>query len=137
MGLPKINPIDTGHLPRGTPMDYLGSRSIFCPRCGWKDRPDTQQAEVFRVIVGRWFGVTAHLAVRPFLKRAKTAGKVGKRGELEQCKTCRTVYLDEKDGFAEEWAKLGYLVGFLTLGMDGPGRLALVTPADAESEDDD
>lgn len=102
--LPKVNPIDTGCVPRGWPIDHLGRRSTWCPRCEGLGRGKQQPAEVFQVICGSGFGFGAPFFVRPFLKHTSTAGKMGKRGKIEQCVTCNSVYLDEEDGTAQWWA---------------------------------
>lgn len=107
-------------------MDHLGSGDVWCPRCEKQGLPAVQPGEAFRVICGSGFGFGTPYFVRPFLKHARTAGKAGKRGRMEQCSTCGNVYPDESDGTAEWWAnKTG-----VTL-VEGPsgGRQALLALA--------
>ena len=105
MALPKVNPIDAGCVPRGWPIDHVGRRTIWCPKCEGLGRGEQQPGEVFRVICGSGFGFGTPGFVRPFLKHTSTTGKVGKRGLMEQCVTCGSVYPGEKDGTARWWGE--------------------------------
>lgn len=93
MPLPAVNPIDSGWLSRGTPIDHLGTVTIRCRACG-SDR----RAERFKVILGSSGGVGAPFFVAPFLKRRSTAGKIGgNRGQFSQCMTCKSLWPDDDE----------------------------------------
>ena len=103
--LPEVNPIRSGCVPRGWPIDHIENRDIWCPNYEGLGRDATQPGEAFRVICGSGFGFGTPSFVRPFLKRTSTTAKIGKRGLMEQCKTCENVYPDEADGTAQWWAE--------------------------------
>ena len=126
--LPDVNPIDAGCVPRGWPIDHLGSRDIWCPNCEGRGLDSMQPGEAFRVICGSGFGFGTPYFVRPFLKRSRTAGKVGQRGSMEQCRTCGNVYPDEDDGTARWWADKTGMVSRASAATspDGPERPILM-----------
>lgn len=89
-----------------------------------------QTGEVFRVICGSGFGFGTPFFVRHFLKHVSTRCKLGKRGQIEQCRTCENVYLDEADGTADWFAQYCVVayVGAKT-DPDGPERPAMLFPS--------
>ena len=91
MAFPKTNPIDSGIFNKGAAIDHLGTIRMECRVCD-----ETTQAEQFRVLVTGGFGFGAPYFIKPFLKRASTKGKVGKRAEFTQCCGCNSLWaIDE------------------------------------------
>ena len=83
-----------------------------------------QPGEEFKVVCGSGWGFGAPWFVRPFLQHSRTAGKLGDRGRLEQCRTCKSVYPDESDG-TSLWCANRFGVARVNAPDGGGGRLAL------------
>lgn len=107
MGVPDVNPVSAGWLPRGGTYDHLGSTEITCAACG-----SMQRAERYRVLVGGG-GFGAPFFVAPFLKKRSTAGKIGgTRGVFAQCTGCGSMW-PEDDGARAVLVKSGQTDGAL------------------------
>ncbi|CAB4817870.1 unannotated protein [freshwater metagenome] len=126
MGLPSVNPIDCGWLPRGTPIDPLGRNTIPCRACG-----GPQEAEWFRIILGRYGGFGAPVYVVPFLKRQSTSGKVGARASFAQCTKCLSLWPGD-----EEARALLAKNGFDPVGMVFPAALQAMLNREAAKRDE-
>ena len=94
MGLPIHNPIDSGWISRGAPIDHEGSVDFFCDACGQQTRH-----EKFTLLAGRYVGFGAHAIAKPFLKRAATKGKIGGvKGAIVQCVACDSLWAFDATG---------------------------------------
>jgi len=92
MGIPDVNPISAGWIPRGGTFDYIGASKIYCPACNGE-----KAAQRFRILLGGG-GFGAPVFISPFLKRRSTVGKVGgKRGVFAICTGCESLW-PEDDG---------------------------------------
>jgi hypothetical protein len=102
MGLPRHNPIDAEWLSRGTPIDHVGTRELYCKAC-----ESTTKQEGYKVIVGNAWAVGTPWFVRLF-KKSNTTGGVfgGVSGLLSQCIVCDSLWPFNHDGKAV-LAKLG------------------------------
>ena len=63
MGQPRHNPIDAERLSRGTPIDHVGTRELYCKACG-----STTKQKGYKVIVGNAWAVGTPWFARPFKK---------------------------------------------------------------------
>jgi len=92
MGIPDVNPISAGWIPRGGTFDYIGASKIYCPACNGE-----HVAQRYRIQIGGG-GFGAPYFISPFLKRRSTVGKVGgKRGLFSICTGCESLW-PEDDG---------------------------------------
>lgn len=101
------DPISEGWMRRGAPVDHVGRMVRSCPRC----QNETTQDE-YRVIMGKSLGVGVPYFVRPFMKRASTKGKVGKRSNWFVCAQCGSMLPADAAG-QEEARAVGTPDGFL------------------------
>ena len=92
MGLPTINPIDHGWLPRGIPIDHLGTDVRRCEICLKESDIDSYQ-----IMLGKYGGFGTPFFVSPFVKRQSTKGKIGHKGHYQMCRNCKSLLpLDER-----------------------------------------
>lgn len=91
MGLPAVNPLSAGWVNKGAAFDHLGATTIDCAACGKQ-----QTAERYRLLVGHKGGFGAPVYVKPFLKKASTAGKIGgTKGVFTQCTGCTSMWPED------------------------------------------
>ena len=115
MGLPIHNPIDSGWIAKGAPIDHLGSVDFHCDACGEQSRH-----EKFLLLAGRFIGVGAPFFAQPFMKRASTKGKAGgTKGNIVQCTQCDSLW-----SFDESGETVLSMLGFPAAGLPSPTHLA-------------
>ena len=115
MGLPIHNPIDSGWIAKGAPIDHLGSVDFYCDACGRESRH-----EKYLLLAGRYIGMGAPVFAKPFMKRATTKGKAGgTRGNIVQCATCDSLW-----SFDESGEIVLSMLGFPDKGMPSPTHVA-------------
>jgi hypothetical protein len=85
--LPRPNPLDSGLLPRGMPIDYIRTSKEYCFLC------DTHTDQhLFKLVMANHIGFGTPWFVKPFLKRSSTRGKTGKRQHYSMCMVCETAW---------------------------------------------
>ena len=88
--LPIPNPIDSGQIGRGTPVDHVRTERAYCFLCDTETKQHVYKA--VDVIIG--FG--APLPLKIFQKRSSTKGKAGRRNRYSQCTQCETLYPNDE-----------------------------------------
>jgi hypothetical protein len=115
MGLPIHNPIDSGWIAKGAPIDHLGSINFHCDACGKESRH-----EKFLLLAGKFIGVGAPFFAQPFMKRASTKGKAGgTKGHIVQCTQCDSLW-----SFDESGETVLSMLGLPPAGLPSPTHLA-------------
>lgn len=105
--VPARDPISEGWMNRGAAVDHVGRMVRGCICCS----TETTQDE-YKVIMGKSLGVGVPYFVRPFMKRASTKGKMGKRSNWFVCAQCGSML--PADAAGQEAAQaLGRPDGFL------------------------
>ena len=115
MGLPIHNPIDSGWIAKGAPIDHLGSVNFHCDACGKESRH-----EKFLLLAGKFIGVGAPFFAQPFMKRASTKGKAGgTKGHIVQCTICDSLW-----SFDESGETVLSMLGLPAAGLPSPTHMA-------------
>jgi len=115
MGLPIHNPIDSGWISKGSPIDHLGSVDFHCDACGKESRH-----EKYLLLAGKYIGMGAPFFAQPFMKRASTKGKAGgTKGAIVQCTKCDSLW-----SFDESGEIVLSMLGMPAAGMPSPTHVA-------------
>lgn len=88
-------------------MDLIDSHTKRCPVCATETEQDR-----YRVILGKYGGIGAPFFVKPFMRRASTTGKVGRKSVWDLCVQCRS-FLPHDSTAKEDAASLDMPDGFL------------------------
>ena len=137
---PSVNPVSSGCVPRGWPIEHLGRQNIWCPNCEGNGHGSSQDGELYLAARPAWMVSSYPYPPKPASKSAgRSASGLGVPGRMEQCRRCENVYLAEEDGTARWWAELDRCRVVLAASSSSPvgaPERSLLVSADAIPVDD-